>query len=76
MKIFEGILRGKKMGDNCSMENENGNGDYVTFSCRLEKDLLLKIDDLRSERRPIPSRMEILKELIIFAVEQKQKEKK
>ena len=55
------------MGANTMAVTDDGN--YITFSCRLEKGVVVRIDDLRSERRPIPTRMDMMREVLMAGLE-------
>lgn len=55
------------MGD-CIVK-EKLNGEHIVITCRLEKDQVVRVDDLRATKRPIPTRMDMLREVLMVGLE-------
>ena len=56
--------------EDCGMD-EKVNGDYIMFTCRLEKEIMDKIEDYRATRRPIPPKMAVMRELLLLGLAKK-----
>ena len=54
---------------------EKLNGEHIVITCRLEKGLIVRVDDLRATRRPIPTRMDLLREVLMVGLEVMENEK-
>ena len=55
---------------------EKLNGEHIVITCRLEKGLIVRVDDLRATRRPIPTRMDLLREVLMVGLEVMEKGRK
>ncbi len=55
------------MGD-CIVK-EKLNGEHMVITCRLDTGLVVRVDDLRATKRPIPTRMDLLREVLMVGLE-------
>lgn len=55
------------MGD-CTVE-EKINGDQVVITCRVTKSIIDRVENLRATRRPIPTKIDMLREVLLAGLE-------
>ena len=60
------------MGD--TTVEEKINGDQVVITCRFDKSVIERVENLRAKRRPIPTKIDMLREVLLAGLETLEKE--